>query len=74
MRDIVPVADPRDLESPQVTRRPTKVCAQRLQVGQDLQRVVLVRERVDHGHGRLSRELLDVGVGEHPGEDDIIEA
>mmetsp|Transcript_28152 Transcript_28152/g.50976 ORF Transcript_28152/g.50976 Transcript_28152/m.50976 type:complete len:308 (+) Transcript_28152:126-1049(+) len=70
VQHVVPVANPGQRLARQVL---PEVLLQGEQVSQGLQRVVQVRERVDHGHGRVLRQLLDIRVCEHAGKKDAVE-
>lgn len=61
VENVVRVSDPRDresLERREVGREGLSHFEERLEVGEDLGRVVQVRERVDDGNGRVGGESL----------------
>lgn len=71
MEDVVAVADPRDAEAGEAA----KVLLESHEVGEALERMVHVRERIDDGRAaRVRRELEHVAVPEDAGEHDVVEA
>lgn len=71
VEDVVAVADPRDAEAGEAA----KVLLESHEVGEALERMVHVRERIDDGRAaRVRRELEHVAVPEDAGEHDVVEA